>query len=784
MRRSRKSSLCAAVVAAVVASLLTASPSGAAVPSLLTLVNRGFENGPAGWQFSAGTGTATNYPHTGSGLAYLNGGEGMQISQSVTAPAAGSYAVSAWIAALLPEGRFVVRVNGAEAASIPIAAQTAYTRYRTPAIAVVANDVIEVAIESGQSWVNVDDVAIVPAVAPPPLPFVNPGFEGGATGWRFGAGTGTATNNPHGGTQLAYLDAGADKSISQLTTATAPGRHVLSAWIATGGPGGTLAVKVNGKVKGTASLPGRDYYARYSVGPIAAARGDQVEVVVSSGTSWVNVDDLMVSPAAPASPTISSSDPAVVEMFDWAKRKANSWVIQPGTVGPVDVDEGRLSGTGTNTYQPSYWAGYAHRTAYYSRDMVHQFAGAQVLGLNDENLSMTHAFAASSTPEHKYYPVWAINFDNDTYLRIDYNHPNSFVREVPATFELVEKANQAYRWSGDARYVQDPALWEFYRKATDEFIALHDGAKPNGVAEGTGKGIFAGAASYNEHSDEPLAEAGDSIASQYQAFRAMASLASGRGDTALAAKYEQAATDLKAYFNSTWTGTGSGEAMVRGYTVDGEALTGWGKENSWFMPMKQILDPGPRRQAYLDYIDQQARGSGKPGNIEAITYLPDTFFNNNRPDTAWYWMNYVYNARDTRHSAARQGPNGDYPEVSFTLLSQVVEGLLGVAPNAPRHQLATQSRLPSGMDWIQVADIPVGKGKFKVRHDGARKSTVTNQGGDGDYVWEARFPGSYSKVKVNGAKRPAQTRTENGVTYSYAAVTLGPGRTAVVEAVR
>jgi hypothetical protein len=776
----RRSLLCAAVATLLFSSL----PASAAVPAPLTLVNRGFENGPSGWHFGEGTGTATNYPHTGSGLAYLNGGAGRTISQSITASAGGSYTVSAWIAALAPDGRFVVRVNGAEVASIPVLAQTAYTRYRTSTIAIAANDVVEVAVESGQSWVNVDDVMIEPAVAVPPLPLADLGFEDDVSGWRLGPGTGIATNNPHGGTKLAYLDAGAGKSISQTTTAVASGRHVVSAWIATGGSGGTLAVKVNGELNGTTTFSSRDYYARYSVGPFAAKEGDRVEIVVGSGTSWINVDDLMVSPASPASPTISSSTPAVVEMFNWAKAKANSWVIQPGTTGPVNVDEGHPAGTGTNTYQPSYWAGYAHRTAYYSRDMAHQFGGAQVLGLNDENLSMMHAFAASSTPEHRYYPVWAINFDNDTYLRIDYDNPSSFVREVPATFELVEKANQAYQWSGDPRYVQDPALWEFYRKATGEFIALHDSTKPNGVAEGTGKGIFEGAASYNEQSDEPLAEAGDSIASQYQAFRAMASLARGRGDTALASKSDQAAEKLKAYFNSTWTGAGSGEAMVRGYTVDGQPLTGWGKENSWFMPMKQILDPGPRRQAYLDYVDQQARGAGKPGNIEAITYLPDTFFNNNQPDTAWYWMNHVYNARDTRHPSSRQGPNGDYPEVSFTLLSQVVEGLLGVVPNAPRHRLATQSRTPSGMGWLQVADIPVGRGKFTVRHDGATKSTVTNQGGDGTYTWEARFAGGHSSVKVNGAKRPAQTRTENGATYTYVTVQVRPGATVVAEAVR
>lgn len=219
-------------------------------------------------------------------------------------------------------------------------------------------------------------------------------------------------------------------------------------------------------------------------------------------------------------------------MFDWSKRKANSWVQLPGTQGPLNVDENHTSGSGSGTYAASYWAGYANRSGYYSRDMAHQLAGAGVLALNAENKAMLRSFAASATPAHKYYPAWALNFDTRTYLAIDYKSPTNFVREVPATFELVQKSEEAYRWSGDRAYVDDPALWDFYRHATDEFVTLHDGLKDNGavkVAEGTGQGIFQGTASYNEQSGEPLAEAGDAIGSQYQAYLAVASLARSKG---------------------------------------------------------------------------------------------------------------------------------------------------------------------------------------------------------------------------------------------------------------
>ncbi|MFG2999886.1 hypothetical protein [Streptomyces sp. NPDC048340] len=620
--------------------------------------------------------------------------------------------------------------------------------------------------------------------APAALAVADPGFEQGGTGWQFTSGTGVATNYPHGGARLAYLDGGPGMKVSQAVTATGRGVYDISAWIATGGPNGRYVARVNGVVAASQTLPGASNYRRYTLSRIPLAPGDTLEIAFESGDAWVNSDDVMLSPASPADPRISSSDPKIVEMFDWSKRKANSWVHLPGTRGPLNVDERNTGGSGTGTYGASYWAGYANRSGYYSRDMAHQLAGAGVLGLHAENKAMLRSFAASATAAHKYYPAWALNFDTRTYLSIDYKSPTNFVREVPATFELVQKSEEAYRWSGDRSYLDDPALWDFYRHATDEFVTLHDGLKDNGavkVAEGTGQGIFQGTASYNEQSDEPLAEAGDAIGSQYQAYAAMASLARGKGDCALADRYEAKARDLKAYFNSTWSGTGSGADMVRGYTTDGRALTGWGKENSWFMPMKQIVEPGPRREAYLDYIDQQASGPDRPDNIEALTYLPDTFFRNNRNDTAWKWMKDVYDRKDIQHVNTTQGTNGDYPEVSFTLVGQTVEGLMGVVPNAPARTLSTQSRLPSGMDWLRIDDLRVGQSTFSLRHDGATKSSLTHGSGTAPYTWEARFPGSYATVTVDGVARPARTKVVDGVTYTYVTPVVAPGRTVTVQ---
>ncbi|MEV7392141.1 hypothetical protein [Streptomyces sp. NPDC091215] len=618
----------------------------------------------------------------------------------------------------------------------------------------------------------------------PQLALPDPGFENGGVGWTFSAGAGVGEGNVHSGSRFLYLDAGAGKWASQTITAPRDGSYDFSAWIGSASTGGTYTIRRNGETVGTIDLPQRPSYARYTISRVDLKAGDRLEIVFGSGSAWVNADDLMISPAAPADPRISSSDPEVVEMFDWAKRKANSWVQLPGTVGPVNADEYHTSGTGTTTYGPTYWAGYANRSAYYSRDMTHQLAGAHLIGLDTENETMLRSYAASATAEDEYFPVWSLNFDARTYLSIDYHSPDDYVREVPAVFELVEKAAQAYLWTGDRRYVDDPVLWDYYRHATEQFIDLHNSAVPNGkvkVAEGTGKGIFAGAASYNEQDGDNLAEAGDTIASEYQAYLAMGVLARGKGDTALAKKYDRKAADLKAYFNDTWSGTGSGADMVRAYTTSGTPVTGWGKENSVFMPMKQIIDPGPRNDAYLDYIQAQELGPNGSPNIESTTYLPDMFFRNNRADTAWWWMKKIYGERELQHVNSSQGPDGDYPEVSFTLVSQTVQGLMGITPNAAAHQVTTESRLPSGMKWLRVADIPVGKDTITVRHDGATRTTLTNNARHGSYSWEARFPGVHKTITVDGVPQRARTKTVDGVTYTYATPVVPAGATAVVQ---
>lgn len=475
-------------------------------------------------------------------------------------------------------------------------------------------------------------------------------------------------------------------------------------------------------------------------------------------------------------PEITSSNKQLTKTFEWAIEKARSYV-QTGKQGPINISEAKNSADRDvkTTYIPSYWAGYPLRSAFYSRDFCHQISGAHLLGLQDENYQMLTAFAKSADSNKKGYPLWAINFDGSAYI-LDYKDDNDFVREVPAVFELVEKGYELYLWTGDRRYIFDETLWNYYSQAVTTFVNDHDGQIKNGVAEGTGKGIFQGVATYNEQHDHPLIEAGDGIASQYKAFLAYAKMAEIRGDKKLAAQYFLKAADLKSYFNKDW-GIKNTETYNRGYTLPMSPVDGWGKENSWFMPMKGITEASSARNLkYLDFIEEQLNSKdGVPGNIEAISYIPELFFKYQQNERAWKWMQYIISNIDQEHEAsALTGKNGNYPEVSYVFISNVIEGLLGVVPNAERNEVATLSHLTPEVQSLSVKNIRIGSSVLEVEHQLNRSSRIHYQEGNGSLKWKAAFPGNLTHLYVNGKKQVCSKGNDSGKPYSYVIVNLSP----------
>ncbi len=514
-------------------------------------------------------------------------------------------------------------------------------------------------------------------------------------------------------------------------------------------------------------------------------------------------------------PVIRSDNDYLEEIFNWAVEKTDKFVVTGTEQGKINYGDGGLyygmNGTYGNPdtdewcmpqdYEPSYWAGYFDRTAYYSRDFVHQSAGAHLVGLDTENFNMFHTFAENCKEYLGWYTPWAFNFDNSIYL-MDYQETvhdgydeDRFVREVAAQFELVEKAYEAFLWTGDRRYIEDEEMWNFYTNVMTKFVEEHDGlerngGEKNGVAEGVGD-IWQGVASYNERSIHP-AEAGDSFASQYAATIAYAAMLKERGEEQASEEWYQKAADLKEYFNEEWSVVEGSDLYTWAIDENGTKHYLWtrdgaagvnGAEPCWFMPMKGLTEPGERNDAYLQYIaDRVADPATNMHNIEAYTYLPDTFFKYNWSDEAWKWMKYILDQRNNPHERPSQGTNGDYPEISFTTVSQVIEGMMGIEADAPQHRVVTAARLPEEIPNVAVDNIRMGSHILNVDHKNESETRIQNTSSD-DLVWEARFYGHYAEIQdENGNILKANYKTVDGEEVTYVEITVPAGGSATAKA--
>lgn len=92
-------------------------------------------------------------------------------------------------------------------------------------------------------------------------------------------------------------------------------------------------------------------------------------------------------------------------------------------------------------------------------------------------------------------------------------------------------------------------------------------------------------------------------------------------------------------------------------------------------------------------------------NIESLTYLPDVFFANDECERAWHFMKYIISKKDLPHEHKSQGTNGDYPEISFTFISQTIEGIMGISVDEKSKELILKPNLPNEINYIKLSDF-------------------------------------------------------------------------------
>ena len=492
---------------------------------------------------------------------------------------------------------------------------------------------------------------------------------------------------------------------------------------------------------------------------------------------------------------LKSDNPFLQENFEWAVEKTKQFVVTGRKNGEINKgDGGKWYGpegeiisspdarwARPRDYKAAFWAGYYDRTAYYIRDFVHQAVGAHLVGLDNELFEMLYTFVTSANESTGWYALWAFNFDHSVYY-MDTPNKDRFVREMTAQFELVEICWRLYLWTGDRRYIEDEKISLFIDKIMTDFIDRQDGILlpyKNGIPEGKGD-IFQGTSTYNERGFHAV-EAGDSIAAMYRAMCCYAKMLEIRGDTENAEKQQKRADALKEYFNRDWSVVDGSDLYCYALGSDGKKHYKWFKNGTEihggaslvFIPLKGLGNTGERNNKLLDYIHTvESDENTREDNIESLTYLPEVFFHFHQNDRAWYWMKHILSKKDLPHERESQGTNGDYPEISFTFVSQTVEGLMGIRTNAQRKAFSTCPHFPPDIQNVYIEDILFGG--FCVDIELSKESCALTNKSDKTLSWNCCFEGIYESMKVGKNRVKAKSRVDNGVTLSYVTAEVLP----------
>jgi hypothetical protein len=472
---------------------------------------------------------------------------------------------------------------------------------------------------------------------------------------------------------------------------------------------------------------------------------------------------------------LQSSDQRLVARFDWAKQQALAYVFTGDPVG--DWYEAALPG----------------RNAFCMRDVSHQSIGAQVLGLAAFNRNMLQKFAASISESRGWCGFWEINKD-DKPAPVDYRDDRDFWFNLPANFDVLNACYQAYQWTGDATYLNDPIFLNFYQRTLNDYIRQWD-EDGNGIPEGSPAYGHRGIASYDEDSRIHIKIGSDLIAAEYAAYLAYANILELRHDSAQAAALRAKAAALRQLFDKNWWNpqlrafnsailsdgtmyfarTASSAPLWFGLILPGERLQKELKLITNLNPSVASEPQGGRQNESVKTVTEPAQLLAVPG-VEEMSYLPEVAYRYGKDERG-------YSALLALTDPALQ--RREYPEVSFSAIRAVVVGTMGMDPEASNRMVKTRSHLTADTRFAALENIPVFDNQISVTHTGLGESTFINQAGP-SLEWKAAFPGAFGRLWVNGKSMAAQAEPDlagNPESFVIVQVEQGHKVTATTRAV-
>jgi hypothetical protein len=447
---------------------------------------------------------------------------------------------------------------------------------------------------------------------------------------------------------------------------------------------------------------------------------------------------------------LTSSDQTLVEGWEWAITQAQSFVRSGDPVG--DWIEASLPG----------------RDAFCMRDVAHQSAGAQILGLRSHVKNMLRKFAQHVSGARDWCSFWEITSDNLPAPQ-DYTNDTDFWYNLPANFDVLVSCLQQYLWTGDLEYIQDPVFLQFYDRTVADYVRRWD-TNGDGLLEHLPQYGRCGIASYEESVTDIFIGGdigGDLLAAQVAAYEAYAYIQELRGYPEDAPPYRQKAAVIRERYNQTWWNTDAGtfhSFMRQDGRFAHEPNFGVNSMVLYF-GLVQSMD---RAGSVINDLVQRFRTA----NVETQSYFPEVAYRHGYHTDAYAALQHLFSPKLPRRT---------YPEVSYAVLDAIVRGMMGMSAQADRGRLVTIGRLDDHVGWVAVEDLPILDNRIELCHIGNAETRLSNRQGPA-IRWQACFGGNEQMFLVEGAEMPA-TRSigQNGQALSLVEISVPTGESRTIR---
>lgn len=421
--------------------------------------------------------------------------------------------------------------------------------------------------------------------------------------------------------------------------------------------------------------------------------------------------------------SFTSSDQALQTAFSRAKEMALSYKGKPGD--PVG---------------PWYESALPPRSAFCMRDVSHQSIAGEILGLQPQNKNMLGLFVKHISAAKDWCSYWEMNHLGKPAVD-DYRNDKEFWYNLNANFDLLTACWKLYLWTGDKSYINSPVFKNFHDKTVSVFITswvlqadslLSRPTHPNAPIPFNDKDAFhrcRGLPSYSE--GVPNIKMGiDLVAAIYRGLMSYAGMLDVNGAHAEAKRYREKAAVYQNSIEKFWWNT----TANRYYTFYSDDQQFGTDEGETFLLWFDALKEGERKEKTIHHL------LANKWNVENQSYFPLIMYQNGQAEKGYEYILHL-----TDPATARR----EYPEVSFGVIKGLVEGVMGLSPDARLDKLTTLYRGQANT-IAEIKDVPLLGTTVSVKHEGDSKSVVTNNGNK-KILWQPAFMGTDGKIVMKPA---------------------------------